>query len=79
MKWFVLSFNGDCRIIRCNARAPLSEINHAAFGMPYGPVCLGVERSIPLAIVRAREAGFKEAIIDGQRTSLKLEGVAGVV
>lgn len=79
MRFFILTYNDECRIIRCNTRTALSEINYAAFRIPYGPKYIGAERSLPLAIGRAREAGFKEVIVNDAKQNIEVEGVSGVI
>lgn len=79
MRYYILSLNGECRIIKGSLRAPLSEINYAAFGVPYGVKFHGTERNIALALRTGLEAGFKEAIMDGKKISLEPVGLAGVV
>lgn len=79
MRFYVLSLNGECRIIKASLRAPLSEINYAAFGVPYGVKFIGTERNLAIAIRTGFDAGFKEAIMDGERISLEPVGLAGVV
>lgn len=79
MRFFVLSWNGECHIVRFSRVAPASEINRVTFGIPYGPKWLGSNARLPLAIGIAREAGFKEAVIDGQKQGIQIEDVAGVI
>ncbi len=79
MRFYVLSLNDECRIIKASTRVPLSEVNYAAFGVAYGVKFIGTERNQALAIRTALEAGFKEAIMNGHKISLEPVGLAGVV
>ena len=79
MRFYILSLNGECRILRASLRVPLSEINYAAFGIPYGVKFIGTERNLALAVRTGFDAGFKEAIMNGEKISLEPVGLAGVV
>lgn len=80
MRYFVLVWNGTCQILKVNSAAQMSEINKFAFGIPYGPKCIGSQPQyrLPLAIDMARQEGFTEATIDGVKTDIKLTGLVGV-
>ncbi|MFP5230942.1 MAG: hypothetical protein ACLGXA_25275 [Acidobacteriota bacterium] len=77
MRFFVLAMNDECRIVRAGLQAPLAEVNKMAFGVPYGVRFIGTEIRLPVAIAMARDAGFKEAIVNGEKQSIELVGVAG--
>lgn len=77
MRFYILSLNGECRIIRASSQAPLSEINYAAFGTPYGVKFHASERGLPLAMRSAFDAGFKEVIMDGKKISVEPVGLVG--
>lgn len=78
MKFFVLSYNDVCRIVRYSRGVPASEINKAVFGVPYGPKWLGSDYRITGAIAIARDAGFTEAWVNNELQSLELVGASGV-
>ena len=81
MRWYILTWNGVCRIMKFRNDAPLAEINHAVFGVPYGPKCLKTvpQWQLPVAIDTAYRAGFSEAYVDGELKSVVPEGLVGVV
>jgi len=80
MRYFILSYNDVCRIVKVNTQAPMSEIYRAYFGVPYGPKCLGsvAQWKLPDAIAIARESGFKEAWVNGEKQNIELVGLVGV-
>jgi hypothetical protein len=77
VRFYILSLNGECRIIHAG-RVPLSAINYAAFGIAYGVNFVGCERNLARALITANEAGFTEAIMNGETITLEPVGVAGV-
>lgn len=77
MRYYVLSLNGECRIFRYGTQAALSDINYAAFGIPYGVSFIGTDRNLSVAMALACGAGFTEAIVNGVRISIVPTGLSG--